>query len=83
MAFKGTKYVKEKGKRRKLVADFCTSDHNLNRSRWTKPHFEQTSVQLQITYLREVFDFEVQGINLVLIWDTESDIRPNVLCGCK
>ena len=41
MAFNGTYEITQNGKKR-LVADFCTSNFNLNKSRWAKPDSEKT-----------------------------------------
>ena len=73
MAFKGTNKISKDGKKR-LVTDFCTSTFNLNESRWDKPKDDQTSVQKLLERMSDEHNLEVNGMSLVLEWNTGSDL---------
>ena len=79
MAFKGAHEV-EKGVK-KLLKDFCTSDHNLKKSRWPKATSGQPLAAL-LQRMHEQNNLEVKGMNLYLEWDTGSDLDIQVKCGC-
>ena len=79
MAFKGT-YETVNGKKC-LTKDYCTSDYNLNKSRWNKPTITQTDTDRLMERLNE-FNCETEGMNVVLEWTGASDLDIQVMCGC-
>ena len=84
MAFKGT-YERNKfnrGTKKCLIQDFCTSQFNLNESRWPKPSRDLTDTQKLLQRLTKEFNLETTGINVYLEWNTGSDLDINVMCGC-
>lgn len=73
MAFKGTHEVKKDGKKH-LVQDFCTSAFNLNESKWAEPISEQTPIHKLLERMSNEYNLEVKGMNVVLQWETGSDL---------
>ena len=79
MAFKGA-YETVDGKKC-LTQDYCTSDYNLNKSRWNKPSSLQTDTEKLMERLKE-FNCETEGMHVVLEWTSGSDLDIQVMCGC-
>ena len=80
MAFKGSHYLKN-GKKF-LMNDFCTSESNF-KSRWPKPEKELNNIQ---QLLRSMGDeagvIDTIGMNVVLMWNSGSDLDIQVMCAC-
>ena len=73
MAFKGTNEITKEGTKQ-LVKDFCTSSFNLNESKWDKPIGDKTPVHKLLERMSIDFNLKVTGMNVVLEWDTGSDL---------
>ena len=80
MAFKGT-YEMKQGKKY-LVNDFCTSEHNLTKSKWVEPSSKNTPINKLLQRMSDEHHLEVLGMNVYLQWNTGSDLDIQVKCGC-
>ena len=65
-----------------LLKDFCTSNHNLKRSRWPKPDAIRSGTSKLLERLRDDYRLSVDGMNVYFTWETGSDLDINVMCGC-
>ena len=81
MAFKGTHEIRKNGEKH-LVHDFCTSDFNLNKSKWVDPTYQQGETNTLLERMGKDYNLEVKGMNVYLKWETGSDLDINVMCGC-
>lgn len=80
MAFKGSHEIKSDKKF--LLRDFCTSEFNLNRSKWPRPPSDMTQTEKLLRRLSDEHNLETEAMNLYLEWSTGSDLDINVMCGC-
>ena len=65
MAFKGTHEIDKKGVKH-LVKDFCTSEYNLNSSKWLKPTAEQSPLHKLLERMSDEYNLVVEGMNVVI-----------------
>ena len=65
MAFKGTHEIDKKGVKH-LVKDFCTSEYNLNSSKWLKPTSEQSPLHKLLERMSDEYNLVVEGMNVVI-----------------